>query len=562
MSLPDFSPQLPLFGVQNLLASQFADDDRFRLFAEKIYPLLLAARPALANCYCAHNGRPGVEPVLLLGVSILQFLERSPDRQAMEMLKYHLGWKLALQMPLELAAPDPSTLVYFRQRLLENGQAKLAFDAVLAGLRAAGMVAKRGQRRLDSTHVLGAVARLSSLECLREALRLALLEIAEAEAVDRPGFWDELWRRYVEHKLDYRLEEAATDEKHLEAGRDALRLAEWAAAGPRIGQGPRMQVLGRVLAEQFEVVEGAVQKRSRRPAGSVQNPHDPQAQWSSKGKTGKAGWVGYKAQVCETVEEQPRQAGEPTASFLTAIETQEATGGEGAGMRQVQESQAASGLEAAEELYVDSGYVSAEALHQAKREGRELLGPALGSSHQPRGFRTEDFKVDVENRTAICPAGKTSSVCSRMEDKATGKVGYRFSWGGQCGECPSRQQCLGTRKAEAGQPRTLEVGQHHRHLQERRREQKSEAFGQRMHKRNAVEGTISELARGHGLRRARYRGLGKVRLQNYLIGAACNAKRWIRRLAWAMRQGPECLVKGARCVLESLRAAGGAAMET
>jgi hypothetical protein len=58
-----------------------------------------------------------------------------------------------------------------------------------------------------------------------------------------------------------------------------------------------------------------------------------------------------------------------------------------------------------------------------------------------------------------------------------------------------------------------------------------------MHKRNAIEGTQSELVRAHGLRQARYRGLPKVRLQNYLIGAACNAKRWVARVAWEIRQG-------------------------
>jgi hypothetical protein len=57
-----------------------------------------------------------------------------------------------------------------------------------------------------------------------------------------------------------------------------------------------------------------------------------------------------------------------------------------------------------------------------------------------------------------------------------------------------------------------------------------------MRHRNAIEGTQSELVRGHGLRRARYRGLGKVKLQNYFIGAACNVKRWIRREAWKLGQ--------------------------
>jgi hypothetical protein len=57
-----------------------------------------------------------------------------------------------------------------------------------------------------------------------------------------------------------------------------------------------------------------------------------------------------------------------------------------------------------------------------------------------------------------------------------------------------------------------------------------------MKHRNAIEGTQSELVRAHGLRRARYRGLGKVKLQNYFIGAACNVKRWIRREAWKLHQ--------------------------
>ena len=42
---------------------------------------------------------------------------------------------------------------------------------------------------------------------------------------------------------------------------------------------------------------------------------------------------------------------------------------------------------------------------------------------------------------------------------------------------------------------------------------------------------------GDLLGRARYRGLPKVMLQNYLIGAACNVKRWIRRLQREMKQG-------------------------
>jgi len=76
----------------------------------------------------------------------------------------------------------------------------------------------------------------------------------------------------------------------------------------------------------------------------------------------------------------------------------------------------------------------------------------------------------------------------------------------------------------------------HSYLQARRAEQKTEAFRQKAKRRNAIEGTQSELVRGHGLRQARYRGKAKNALQNYFIGAACNAKRWIRRIAWDLKR--------------------------
>jgi hypothetical protein len=57
-----------------------------------------------------------------------------------------------------------------------------------------------------------------------------------------------------------------------------------------------------------------------------------------------------------------------------------------------------------------------------------------------------------------------------------------------------------------------------------------------MKHRNAIEGTQSELVRAQGLRHARYRGLAKVKLQNYFIGAACNVKRWIRREVWKLQR--------------------------
>src|SRR5664280_753675 len=178
MSLPVFSTQAELFSTAGLSGSLFVPTDRFRLFAQKVYPVLARTRSQLERCYCADNGRVALEPVLLLGVSLLQYLEAVPDRQAVELLRYHAGWNFALNRQVGDEVFHPTTLVNFRQRLLDHDLSPIAFEAALEGLIQAGLVARRGRQRLDSTQMFGRVSRMSRLDCVRESLRLALQELA------------------------------------------------------------------------------------------------------------------------------------------------------------------------------------------------------------------------------------------------------------------------------------------------------------------------------------------------------------------------------------------------
>jgi len=236
-------------------------------------------------------------------------------------------------------------------------------------------------------------------------------------------------------------------------------------------------------------------------------------------------------QVAESVTQAELKPGEPTQNFLTGMVTHAAHESDEAGAQKMEAEQAAMGLEKPPVQYVDGAYVSAEKLAQVQAEGRSLIGPAAAAPNNNGGrYTTEDFDIDVEERKAICPAGKENTQCSRLEEQATGKVTYRFEWSTHCANCPLRERCVGPEQKH----RSIVVGEHHEALQSRRREQKTEGFAQEMKHRNGIEGTQSELVRAHGIRRARYRGLAKVRLQNYFAGAACNVKRWISRKAWEL----------------------------
>jgi hypothetical protein len=421
--------------------------------------------------------------------------------------------------------------VYFRQRLVEHAKSDLTFRAVLDALQAEGFIPKRSRQRLDSTHVLAAVANLSALECVRETLRLALEELGRALADKaRPDFWPALWERYVENTLDYKSSPEVLRSKQVQAGRDCLSLLQWLeATGTDLCHGRQVELLREVFDQQFELEQNQPEPVKQHAAGVVQSPHDPDAQWSAKGRgKHRKSWVGYKVQVAETLPQEGEKNQQP---FLVSVVTQKASESDEPGLDQTLEAQAQSGLERPTELYADGAYISAPRLHRATQEGWTLMGPAPASPRRPGVDRlpVEDFTVEIANRRARCPAGHQSGHSSRLRLRQKGqvKIFYRFEWRNRCCQnCSLRAQCV----PAAQKHRSLIVGEHHELLQQRRIEQRTEAFELRMHQRNAIEGTLSELARGHGLRRSRYRGFAKVELQNLLIGTACNIKRWLGAL--------------------------------
>ena len=81
----------------------------FDFFANEVYPRLNRELPALSALYSPYRGRPAENPVLLLGVCLLQFCERLPDRQAAEACQFDIRWKLALHLKLEDTTFHPTS---------------------------------------------------------------------------------------------------------------------------------------------------------------------------------------------------------------------------------------------------------------------------------------------------------------------------------------------------------------------------------------------------------------------------------------------------------------------
>ena len=530
MSVPQQDLQATFLDTCFLLQELFDDNDQYVVFRNVVLPALQDIRPELCSLYCLDNGRHGIEPVLMAGVTLLQFMESVPDRQAAKNVRLHLGWKYALNQAIDFKGFHATSLVTFRERLAQHKDGRLIFDSILQALHGHGLVKKRGKQRVDSTHILGAVARMGRLEVVRETVRLFLISLEKSGLHVGLDAWATLSERYLDSDIAWhKVNKETLNSKFHQAGQDMLLLLAWGKQHPELLEKTQYQLLQRVFNEQYEVTESGPQRRKNEDSGVVKNPHDPDVQWADKSRDKSKGWEGYKAQIAETVPEgnaYDRKKGDPTTGFITEVTTTEAIASDYAGRDKVHENQEQHGLGVPDEEYVDSGYISAETLADAEEDGRLLMGPARPSVNTSgKLFTAEDFDVRIANRQAICPGGHVSTQCSRLENQETGQVDYRFEWSFHCDDCPLQSQCT---QARSGR-RMLVVSQHHDLLQKRRREMQTEAFEKAMYQRNGIEGTISEFVRTGG-RRSRYRGLDKTTLCNYLQGAAINVKRWIRLL--------------------------------
>ena len=155
MSVKPVASQRSFYHTDYLCGDLFGPADRYRLFREKIWPKLLELAPKLHALYCEDNGRPAVDPVLLCGVTLLQFMEKAADRGASSHVVYHLGWKYALDLELDYPGFHPTVLVYFRDRVEDKNLERVIFDGVVELLVELGLVKRKGKQRLDSTHIVG-----------------------------------------------------------------------------------------------------------------------------------------------------------------------------------------------------------------------------------------------------------------------------------------------------------------------------------------------------------------------------------------------------------------------
>lgn len=143
-------------------------------------------------------------------------------------------------------------------------------------------------------------------------------------------------------------------------------------------------------------------------------------------------------------------------------------------------------------------------------------------SRRSQFFGDDRFVYAASSDTYRCPAGQVMKRWQKRADKGA----YQYmAKAGICGSCALRAQCT---SAKGG--RRIQRFDRHDELQNARSQSQSkEACRDRKRRRHLLEGSFADATNNHGFKRARWRGLGRQKIQNHLIAACQNIRILVAR---------------------------------
>jgi Transposase and inactivated derivatives len=149
-----------------------------------------------------HNGRSVEAPWRLALITVLQFMEELPDRQAAEAVRGRIDWKYLLGLDLADPGFDASVLCEFRKRLVEGSAEHLLFDTLLDSCKQRGWLKAQLRQRTDSTHIVAKIRAINRLMCVGEAMRFALNSLAVAAPAWLLPRSDAQWVERYGHRIE------------------------------------------------------------------------------------------------------------------------------------------------------------------------------------------------------------------------------------------------------------------------------------------------------------------------------------------------------------------------
>ena len=427
-----------------------------------------------------HNGRPAEAPWRLALITVLQFLEELPDRQAADAVRGRIDWKYVLGLHLDDPGFDFSVLSDFRARLVQGGGEEIVLNALLNVFKEQGWLKARGRQRTDSTHILAKVRAINRLMCVGETLRAALNRLAIVAGGWLLDHSQEEWRYRYGHRIEEKPfpKDAANRLALAETiGRDGWALLSDVSAPTApafLREIPAVELLRRVWVQNYRHEEGRLHWREATdipPARDfVSSPYDLQARYGKKYSTQ---WTGYKVHLTETCDaDQPHR--------IVRVATTPATTSD-VSMTERLHAELHEAQLLPSQHFMDAGYVNADVLVSSHEQfGIDVVSPmhpdVKWQATTADGLDASQFRIDWEQRHATCPHGQRSvSWTPTVDASQRAVIKVRFS-AKDCRVCPLLTRCTSSRARAPRRLLTIRPQQQHEALQTARRRQASRAF--------------------------------------------------------------------------------------
>jgi IS5 family transposase len=471
-------------------------------------------RQILKDRYHPDIGRPAEDPEFMLRLCLLQYIYGDSDRQVVENAHLNLAYKYFLGLAVDAEVPDYTSVSYFRIQRLGEEKFRSVLEQIIRQCIDKGLV--KGKRQIiDSTPVMANISSSSSLTGLVRKCRENVLKTISRQD------------QKIAEKLGL---------KELQSGQQARVMPteeglrqEMEAAGVLM-DGVTAELKAKKLSpneelkKDLELLEKAVADREEKAKDKLLTPVDPDARMGKK--TSKV-WPGYKAHIL--MEEE--------SGIITGIETTPANTTDGSQLQPLLKQQEEAHSLRTQELTADKAYDWGENL-EFLANNNTIANIALTKQTNHRtgvDFAVDDFLYDSVNVKLMCPAGHVSTNCYSevlRYNYQLNKPGYAFRFRPTlCNVCPLKAKCV---KNRAG--RRVYISYYEPYFRMARERLTTEEGKAAYRKRCRIEQKVADLARYCGLRRCRYRGLGRAQIHTLLAATVCNIKRMVK-LLWGKPDG-------------------------
>lgn len=515
-------PQTEILDADQLCGHLVADGSIHRKLA--VLGDKLFTDEDFADLYDSARGRHSVPPSLVAKVMLLQSLEGTSDRETVDRVRCDLRWKVALGLALDDEGFHPTVLTYFRERLRKSERPRRIFDRFKEVATEAGLLNARGVRVLDSTPVLSAVQTQDTVSLIRGAIRRLLTLLAKTDSDARSAIEATLGRDDYSYAgkpaIDWEDEHAraALVDELVRDALAALGILEGVELSGDVADAA--ELLATVAGQDVESDDdGNFRIRRGVAKDRVVSVVDPDARHGRKSRHGP--FDGYKVHI----------AIDPDTELVTEVEVTPANVNDAGPidvlLPEIDDDD--DDTDGALMVVGDSAYGSGDTRQALQQRGVDLIAKALPEHNSWGGFPKSAFDIDIEAKTARCPAGVMATTAVA---RSNGAIWLQFP-AAACNACSLKKSCTSSSKG-----RSITIGRHESLLADARAFQRTAEFKAIYNsKRPTVERVIYRIVRKGG-RKARYRGRVKVSEQLRTKASAENLVRMLRLgLAWTAETG-------------------------